>query len=227
MPPDFINLLNDEVDSLMQEDNALVEKDFSQSLVGQIKAGHQLMLEQNRCSAFDGVFGVAESLALEYVKRFSALSAVNGQQNSSVEYTKADCYEAWTVHSFAGDYNPIHDHGNRLDGAMSFVIYTMVPPEMRNANADKMNGASGWMDGCISFINGPTSQKSAASFKYPKVLNIIPEVGKMVIFPHWLNHMVYPFGCEGERRSISGNITLMTDEQYQLLTSQDILSVPK
>ena len=22
-----------------------------------------------------------------------------------------DVFEAWTVHSFAGDYNPLHDHG--------------------------------------------------------------------------------------------------------------------
>jgi hypothetical protein len=42
----------------------------------------------------------------------------------------------------------------------------------------------------------------------------------MIIFPHWLNHMVYPFDCDGERRSISGNITMMTEEQHQILTSQ-------
>jgi len=32
-----------------------------------------------------------------------------------------------------------------------------------------------------------------------------PEVGKMFLFPSWLRHSVYPFYCEGERRSLSFN----------------------
>lgn len=219
LPPDFINLLNTEIDSLLAEEN-VKDKDFSGNLVGQIKNGAQLALEKDRCDAFHGVYGVAESLAKEYAKRFMMIGAGDVIQQGAVDYIHADCYEAWTVHSFRGDYNPIHDHGNRLDGAMSFVIYTQVPPDMRNKEASNMKNASGWMDGCISFVNGPTSQKAAASFRWPKVLNIIPEVGKMIIFPHWLNHMVYPFDCDGERRSISGNITMMTEEQHQILTSQ-------
>ena len=219
LPPDFINLLNTEIDSLLAEEN-VKDKDFSGNLVGQIKNGAQLALEKDRCDAFHGVYGVAESLAKEYAKRFMMIGAGDVIQQGAVDYIHADCYEAWTVHSFRGDYNPIHDHGNRLDGAMSFVIYTQVPPDMRNKEASNMKNPSGWMDGCISFVNGATSQKAAASFRWPKVLNIIPEVGKMIIFPHWLNHMVYPFDCDGERRSISGNITMMTEEQHQILTSQ-------
>lgn len=219
LPPDFISLINTEIDKLLAEEN-VKDKDFSGNLVGQIKNGAQLVLEKDRCDAFHGVFGVAESLAKEYAKRFMLIGAGDAVHQGSVDYIYADCYEAWTVHSFRGDYNPIHDHGSRLDGDMSFVIYTMVPEQMRNKEATSMKSASGWMDGCISFVNGPTSQKSLASFRWPKVLNIIPEVGKMVIFPHWLNHMVYPFDCEGERRSISGNVTMMTEEHHQILTSQ-------
>ena len=32
---------------------------------------------------------------------------------------------------------------------------------------------------------------------------IIPEVGDMCLFPHYLMHEVYPFNTDGERRSIS------------------------
>ena len=223
LPSEFISKLNAGIDDLLSEENSL--NDFSGNLVGQIKKGSQLNLGKDRCDAFHGVYGVAESLAKEYAKRFSLIGGEETIQQGSVDYVHADCYEAWTVHSFAGDYNPIHDHGSRLDGAMSFVIYTMVPPDMRNKEASNMKNASGWMDGCISFVNGPTTQKAAASFRYPKVLNVIPEVGKMVIFPHWLNHMVYPFDCEGERRSVSGNVTMMTEEQHHILTSQEFLGV--
>ena len=27
-----------------------------------------------------------------------------------------------------------------------------------------------------------------------------------MIFPNWLNHMVYPFLCDGERITVAGNI---------------------
>ena len=37
--------------------------------------------------------------------------------------------------------------------------------------------------------------------KYP----IKPAVGKFVMFPAWLQHMVYPFRGEGLRRSMSFN----------------------
>ena len=37
---------------------------------------------------------------------------------------------------------------------------------------------------------------------------IKPEVGKMLIFPKWLNHQVYPFFGEGERRTLSANFNV-------------------
>ena len=41
---------------------------------------------------------------------------------------------------------------------------------------------------------------------YKKVwFDVKPEVGKIVIFPKWLNHQVYPFFGEGERRTLSAN----------------------
>ena len=33
-------------------------------------------------------------------------------------------------------------------------------------------------------------------------------MGRFLIFPSWLNHSVNPFSCNGERRTIAGNITL-------------------
>ena len=42
-----------------------------------------------------------------------------------------------------------------------------------------------------------------------------PEVGMMIVFPSWLKHTVYPFYCEGERRSMSFNAYFMTDAQIE------------
>ena len=36
-----------------------------------------------------------------------------------------------------------------------------------------------------------------------------PEVGKFLVFPSWLKHLVYPFSVEGERRMMSFNATII------------------
>jgi hypothetical protein len=33
-----------------------------------------------------------------------------------------------------------------------------------------------------------------------------PEIGKVLVFPSWLQHMVYPFKGEGERRTVASNL---------------------
>ena len=41
---------------------------------------------------------------------------------------------------------------------------------------------------------------------------IKPEVGKIYIFPKWVNHQVYPFFGEGERRTLSANFNVYYSE---------------
>ena len=41
----------------------------------------------------------------------------------------------------------------------------------------------------------------------------MPEVGDLVMFPSWLRHYVNDFKSEGERISVSGNITLSIVEK--------------
>ena len=38
-----------------------------------------------------------------------------------------DVFEAWTVHSFSGDYNPLFDHGVMTPGGLSMILYLQVP----------------------------------------------------------------------------------------------------
>ena len=53
--------------------------------------------------------------------------------------------------------------------------------------------------GSIQFMQG--DKQSLRS----DTLTFRPEVGKMLIFPSWLKHSVYPFDANGERRSMSFN----------------------
>ena len=40
-----------------------------------------------------------------------------------------------------------------------------------------------------------------------------PKRGMMLVFPSWLKHSVYPYYCEGERRSMSFNAHYIVPEE--------------
>jgi len=132
----------------------------------------------------------------------------------------AKAYECWTVHSFSGDYNLLHDHGvenNSTPIGMSSILYLKVPDCIKE-NAKKImstdgylnldhNNASGDVDGFTQLIWGVTPRKEMLDLKHPTAEYIFPEEGKMLIFPHWLFHLVTPFFGKGERRTLSANFS--------------------
>jgi len=63
----------------------------------------------------------------------------------------------------------------------------------------------------------------ADSFSTTTALNIIPEAGRLYLFPSSLNHQVYPFKGEGERRGISFNIDVISKEQLDSIIEQEKL----
>mgnify|MGYP001243382153 FL=1 len=89
---------------------------------------------------------------------------------------------------------------------------------MRNASAGNLYSVSGKDNGCTTFVGNTTG--SIFDFKPPNQKVYGPKVGHFLIFPNWLNHMVYPFLCDGERRTVAGNIVLYkskiekNDEKY-------------
>jgi hypothetical protein len=208
IPMEMVDALNVELDRLRADKN---RSNHSHTLVGQMKKGEQLGLSREN-PIFGKVYSMVEQLAMTYVQAF-------GQQTSLAEeipWVGAQCKDLWSVHMFAGDYNPMHDHGSDTEAGMSFVMWTRVPENMRNASAKNLFNSSGYLDGCIKFFNGPFAQRGPMQFRPPKVLDIVPEPGKFVIFPHWLNHTVYPFVVDGERTTISGNVNLFAKTPDEL-----------
>ncbi len=99
----------------------------------------------------------------------------------------------WVVRQFKGEYNPIHYH----QGDISGVGYIKIPKFIFSNK--KVKNKKNSTNGTIDFING---QKA---FLSNCIYNVKPEVGKLIIFPNYLMHTVYPFNVEGERRSFSFN----------------------
>ena len=67
--------------------------------------------------------------------------------------------------------------------------------------------ASGDVDGFTQLLWGVTSRKEMVDLRHPSSEYIVPEEGKMIIFPHWLLHSVTPFFGKGERRTLSANFS--------------------
>ena len=63
-----------------------------------------------------------------------------------------DAFEAWSVHSYSGDYNPLHDHGVATPFGLSCILYLKVPEAIETKNAEDQNHLNN--NSVCSFIFG-------------------------------------------------------------------------
>ena len=114
---------------------------------------------------------------------------------------KFELYSLWVNYMKQHEFNPIHDHG----GLYSFVIFMRIPTH--------------WKEQHALFISANSNTPSASDFQVmwteknsefclARTFSLSPEdEGRILFFPAWLKHQVYPFyECEEERVTISGNI---------------------
>ena len=200
LPENAVEEINKHIDGVVIKDN----KDSSDNLVGQIyreKKSAQLdfPLYTEYGKNFKGMLdGCATSLLTEGYKRKA----------------KADAVECWTVHSYAGDYNPFHSHGTLTPAGLSCILYLKVPDCIKEKpEVPMLTSASGDCDGFTQLIWDTATTLDLYSLKTTGQEMIKPEVGKMLIFPKWLNHQVYPFFGEGERRTLSANFNVYYEKE--------------
>ena len=49
----------------------------------------------------------------------------------------------------------------------------------------------------------------------PQSASIQPKVGRQLMFPSWMQHMVYPFFGKGERRTVAANLNVWDTEPQE------------
>ena len=199
-------------------------KSFSHELVGQIKSNEKsAQLDMNfEDKPVKGLKALLEGFTHSYLSFLGCADA------------KSDCVSMWTVHSYEGDYNPLHDHGvNTLTG-MSCILYLKVPPQIEKLSGSSkeyesgglkldLNNASGTTDGFTFFSWGMNCSSDIKQLKPVQEAFVKPEVGKLIMFPNWLKHSVSPFYGEGERRTLSANFEIEL-KTMPLLADQKILA---
>jgi len=120
--------------------------------------------------------------------------------------TKNGLNDIWVNFQKKYEINPMHDHG----GSISFVLYLKIPydleeerslPHVRNSNTQ--------LGPVFSFVYPAVPQYGK---KFSPVKEHFLRVdqnweGTMIIFPFWMQHMVYPFYTSDDYRiSVSGNL---------------------
>ena len=144
---------------------------------------------------------------------------------------RSNCFEIWSNHAYAGDYNPLHTHGTATLAGLSGFMWLKNPPcieekwdeliqskelmkefpdikktgTLPNGTTPQLNNAGGGIDGFTHLLWGQSSRRDIMQLKAQTEDYVKPVVGTMLVFPQWLKHQVTPFFGEGERRSMAMN----------------------
>ena len=220
LPMSFVDMMNKYIDEdVIPHDpnfgevagNATVKNSYTKGLVGQIR-------QDKRSAQLD--FDIFDNDTGKIVKQ--VLDKCCSQYLTTIGHgdTYPDIFEAWSVHSYAGDYNPLHDHGVKTPGGLSMILYLKVPkciediPEPDSDGKIFFNDASGNVDG-FTYFNWTNLNKSDTRALYWAGEEFIkPKVGTLLIFPNWMKHAVMPFHGEGERRTFSANCNLYAPDMF-------------
>jgi hypothetical protein len=200
----FPNEITTEINQHIEDTIIPNNVDHSEGLVGQIRQNKEKSAQLTFPHKGDEVgemFGsVLERLAKEFVNRSM------GEETEC----KTSIESMWTVHSYSGDYNPIHDHGTKTPMGVSCIMYLQVPRCIQTLG----NPASGAVDGFTYLTWGQNGMRDINMMRPITEEYVKPEIGTLIMFPSWLRHGVMPFfGKEDdERRTFSANINVTLGE---------------
>ena len=177
---------------------------FAGKLVGQISHGEQLKIDHTD-PLVDPFTKIVANMSQSYLGQFSRMIGVEPLQRIP------HVHSLWSVHSYERDYNPVHDHGTDTIMGLSFTTWTKIPKQILDKDdydSSKLVEASGIADGFLQFHFGQTSSRGLEELRPPFSRMVKPEVGKLLMFPSWCQHCVYPFEGKGERRTVAGNLNM-------------------
>lgn len=202
-PMEIIDEINDHIDNVIIPKN----ESFADGLVGQLK-------NDKRSAQLN--FSLDDEVGAQLKTVFEQIGQTYLKQGYQRDAT-TDCFQCWSNHAYAGDYNPFHDHGVQTMAGLSGFLWLKVPEciEKLDENSAVLNNASGAVDGFTQLIWGTNTRKDIMALRSQQEDFVKPEVGVMLVFPNWLKHQVLPFFGEGERRSMAMNWNV-TDTEAQL-----------
>lgn len=197
VPQRFVDIVNTAGDDVLSSEQKSAKWDWSHKLVGKVSKEIQIPVDNTDDRAF--LFKIMRQSCLDYLNYIISKNRAYGWYKIAGREGKPTLdnihlTHSWIVSQYSGEYNPYHHH----TGDFSAVIYLKIPSNMQK-ELDKELTDHYPTNGLIEFMYGENADMRSDNLKFK------PEVGKLLVFPSYLKHFVYPFYCEGERRSMSFN----------------------
>jgi len=204
VPDKFLDIVNDTADKVLNSETASIEWDWSHMLVGKVHKEVQIPIKNKEHREF--LFTTMKNACVDYLKESIKNNTSYGWKkianNTKPTIDNIHLTHSWVVSQYAGEYNPWHHH----TGDFSAVVYLKLPPKMSEEVEEDFKDHYP-ANGLIEFMFGESQEFRSDNLKFK------PELGKLLVFPSWLRHFVYPFKCEGERRSMSFNAHMVNREK--------------
>ena len=204
LPKEMIDDLNKGCDKIAKDKELSKSEDYSHALVGEVE--QELLIPKDIINKWGKWFAmqvkayIAQYLAQIYIpeQNFFKTDMSYEQLVKNVEAkTAVSVQSAWYVRSFAGDYNPIHTH---TECELTCVGFLKTPDWSKEAKKENK----------LFIQNGNLQLISNGGGDFGRYENdstrLLPKVGNWYLIPANIRHQVYPFNCEGERRSFSINM---------------------
>ena len=108
----------------------------------------------------------------------------------------------WVNYQKQNEFNPLHNHSDYY----SFVIFMKIPTHWEEQHALNFDKFRAQVASDFMFVWSECTDRFIRTQNFTLISE---DEGRILFFPAWLQHMVYPFyGTEEERITISGNIRL-------------------
>ena len=200
VPDKFVEIVNETADKVLNSDTASIEWDWSHKLVGKVHKEVQIPIRNKEHREL--LFSTMKNACVDYLKESIKEGNHHSWKKIAGEVTPTldniHLTHSWVVSQYAGEYNPWHHHS----GDFSAVVYLKLPPNMDKEIEEDFKDHYP-ANGLIEFMYGEACDFRSDGLKFK------PEVGKLLIFPSYLKHFVYPFYSKGERRSMSFTAHMM------------------
>ena len=196
VPQRFLDIVNTSGDAVLPDDGLSKKFDFSDNLVGKVHKEVSIPVpdeDKGYC------LSILRQACVRYLRQMIANGRAyewNKKSGGNKEPSEENIYlsQSWIVSQYKHEYNPVHTHSGNFSG----VIYLKIPDDMENHFIEETKDHYP-ASGLIEFSYGEKQDFKSDTLMFK------PRVGQMLVFPNWLKHSVYPFYCEGERRSMSFN----------------------
>ena len=200
VPKRFVDIVNDVADDVLADDKKSKEWDWSHKLVG--KVNKEILIPVTDSDDRSFLFNIMKQGCLDYLnfmienERNNPWTRMKTGKKPTID--NIHLTHSWVVSQYAGDFNPFHHH----NGDFSAGVYLKVPEGMNDEWEEDFKDHYP-AKGLIEFGFGESQPFRADNIKFK------PEVGKFLVFPSWLKHLVYPFTVKGERRMMSFNANII------------------